>query len=147
MLFSLNRFVIYGDSTVCINSACYTVELATTVQERQVGLMNRKKLGKNRGMLFVFNQSGKHAFWMKNTEIPLDIIWVNQQFEVVFIQAKTRPCKKMPCPIYRPSHKSRYVLELNSGEVDRNHVKIGDIVKINWVSMSYPAPNYKVVPL
>ena len=74
---------------ICFKEYCFSVELATTDQERARGLMYREAVNNNSGMLFIFNQPDRHSFWMKNTLIPLDIIWLNDNKQVVFINKNT----------------------------------------------------------
>ncbi|KKS31261.1 hypothetical protein A2380_02530 [candidate division WWE3 bacterium RIFOXYB1_FULL_43_24] len=86
-------------------------EVAETKEELQNGLMNREKLPKNTGMLFIFGMDYKYAFWMKNTLIPLDIIWINEKMEVVDIAREVPPCVTEKCPSYIPQYPARYVVE------------------------------------
>jgi len=75
--------------------------------------MYRESLPEKKGMLFVFPTSDIHDFWMKNTIIPLDMIWIDNQFKVVHI-ANAQPCTEDPCKIYAPRTLAKYVLEINS---------------------------------
>ena len=111
---------------VCINDNCFYVELATTPDERALGLMFREHLDPDKGMLFIFEEEGVHPFWMKNTLIPLDIIWISEDKEVVFISKNTQPCKTDICPSINPGKKARYVLEVNGGVSDKIGLNVGD---------------------
>ncbi len=116
---------------VCIRDQCYDVELAETPEERQQGLMYRDHLARNSGMLFVFEESKAHQFWMKNTLIPLDIIWINAEYRVVEILQNVQPCEEDPCPVYGSlDTEALYVLELNAGEVKRVGLEVRDSVEI-----------------
>ena len=134
-LFILLTFLIFvnGCSSeiekVCINENCFFVEIADSDEEREIGLMGRSFLEENNGMLFVFDFEGKHGFWMKDTLIPLDIIWINSDEEVVFIKEKANPCNEKKCEIFTPDKKAKYVLEINSGKIKELGIKIGDNVK------------------
>lgn len=75
--------------------------------------MFRESLPKNQGMLFVFEKSDFWSFWMKNTLIPLDIIWLDEEDTVVDITSLP-PCKTSPCPSYTPKAKATHAIELNS---------------------------------
>lgn len=86
---------------VCSEKTCFTVELARTAEQQQQGLMYRETMGEEYGMLFIFPDTTLHNFWMKNTRIPLDIIWINDQFQVVRIFT-AQPCITDPCTIYAP---------------------------------------------
>ena len=98
---------------VCIEDHCFDSEIADSEQEREQWLMNRTYLSTQSGMLFVFPQEGKYSFWMKNTLIPLDMIWIDHHGRVVDIQT-AQPCDSDPCPSYIPSHSGLYVLEVNA---------------------------------
>lgn len=115
---------------VCFKNNCFDVELAITQEEQMQGLMFRRSLDKNKGMLFIFNEEGLASFWMKNTLIPLDIIWINKNKEVVFINENTQPCKQDPCPSISPDKKARYVLEINDGISKEIGLKVGDSMEI-----------------
>lgn len=80
-----------GIYQLCFSGFCFDLELARTQQEREHWLMFRTWLGKWSGMLFVFEKPGRYAFWMKNTYIPLDILWLDQEFRVVDVQTAF-PC-------------------------------------------------------
>ena len=106
-------------SEVCFEDDCFSVEIADTHEERSRGLMFREELCSDCGMLFVYEQEGIYKFWMKNTLIPLDIIWLDSQFKVVHI-ANAVPCVVEDCRLYgSDSEKAQYVLEVNSGVSER----------------------------
>jgi uncharacterized protein len=111
---------------VCFQDNCFNVELAVTDSEHEKGLMFREVLDDNQGMLFVYDKEGQHNFWMKNTFLSLDIIWINGNQEVVFINKQTQPCLNDLCPVIRPNTNSQYVLEINAGLIDKLGLKIGD---------------------
>jgi hypothetical protein len=115
---------------VCIKSQCYKVESAVTPQERTQGLMFRESLGRSSGMLFEFGQEGIYSFWMKNTLIPLDIVWIGADKKIIFISKNTPPCSGDICPPVNPGKNASYVLEINAGETGRIGAKIGDDVVI-----------------
>ena len=104
---------------VCFEENCFQVEIANTDEKRERGLMFREELCSDCGMLFVYDKEVKSKFWMKNTLIPLDIIWLNSDLEVVHV-ANAVPCVTEECELYGPSsEKSQYVLEVNSGVSER----------------------------
>lgn len=117
---------------VCFNTNCFDIEIAKTNTQRQEGLMNRESLDKNGGMLFVFDEEGMHSFWMKNTLIALDMIWINQNNEVVFIAENAEPCRTENCPHISPDRKAMYVLEINGGLAKELNVNVGDRVDFNY---------------
>src|SRR3989344_2633626 len=110
-----------NSSFVIINDEKINVEIADSDEERANGLMFRDKL--DSGMLFVFEKPGIYPFWMKDTLIPLDIIWIRDN-KVVFIQENAQPCNGS-CTSYNIGVESSHVLELNAGEVKRLEIEIG----------------------
>lgn len=115
---------------VCFENNCYKVELAQTKQEQAKGLMYIEHLDQDAGMLFIFNKQSPHYFWMKNTKIPLDIIWINEKNQVIYINKNTPPCKQDPCPTYGIDTPVKFVLEINAGEADKIGLKKGDDIEI-----------------
>ncbi|MFC1722457.1 DUF192 domain-containing protein, partial [Patescibacteria group bacterium] len=77
----------------------------------------------------VFQLEGNHSFWMKNTFIPLDIIWIDDNKSVVYIENSAVPCNSNPCVTYKSTKPSRYVLEVRGGWAITNDVKVGDTVE------------------
>ena len=111
---------------VCFGDNCFEVEIALTRQQRGQGLMFRKALDLNKGMLFIFEEDGVHSFWMKNTYLPLDIIWLDADRKIVFIKKSAQPCHDQAClPIF-PDASARYVLEVNAGITANLGIKPGD---------------------
>jgi len=111
----------------------YFLEVADNDITRMKGLMNRASMPLNEGMLFVFDYVGIHSFWMKNTLIPLDMIWLNSDGEVVYIHKNAKPCSNLVqaiCQSIIPTKTSKYVIELNAGEIDKSNIKVGDIIKL-----------------
>ncbi len=103
-----------------------TAELAVTQEERERGLMYRKKLGFDQGMLFVFEEEGFHSFWMKNMLIPLDFIWLDKEKRIVHIEQNVPPCEQEPCPTYTSKVPAMFFLELKAGSVEKRNLKILD---------------------
>ncbi len=115
-----------------VNGLTIRVEVAKTTSQKSKGLMYRKELPQNEGMLFIFDYDGAHSFWMKNTLIPLDIVWLNSQKEVVHIEHSVPPCKKVPCPGHASPYKARYVVELNGGWSIKNGLNLGDQMSFSY---------------
>ncbi|MBQ4854843.1 DUF192 domain-containing protein [Rhodanobacter sp. B2A1Ga4] len=109
----------------------FSVELATDDASRQHGLMMRTTLAPGHGMLFVFPHTGPQAFWMKNTLIPLDILYFDADRRLVSMQLDVPPCKADPCPTYPSDAPAIYVLELSAGTAQRIGAKPGDVLKID----------------
>ena len=103
------------------------VEIADTMKKRAEGLMYREHLAKDRGMLFTFDQAQPWVFWMKNTKIPLDIIWMNEKKQVIHIARNVPICTRTDdgCPQYQPNDPAMYVLELGGGEAERLKLEKG----------------------
>jgi uncharacterized membrane protein (UPF0127 family) len=115
---------------VTVGPATFQVEMARTVQERERGLMFRRELPKDRGMLFV-QAPGPAAFWMKNTYIPLDLLYFDADGRLLQIEAGVLPCVTPTCPIYPSATATvRYVLEINAGEAARRGIRIGDPLRL-----------------
>lgn len=130
-IFLLIGFFMMDDKSeeICSENSCFKVEIAETDEERTEGLMFREFLGKDEGMFFVFEKSGIYPFWMKNTLIPLDIVWLDEEMEIVFIKINALPCGNEICESVNPDILARYVLEVNSGMVEKNNISIGDVMK------------------
>lgn len=113
------------------NGTKVSAEIADTEAERARGLMFRKSLVQDQGMIFLFEQSGLYSFWMKNTIIPLDILWLDQSGRIVSIAHSAQPCTVDPCPSYPPGTEARAVVEVVAGFAKQHGVKVGDVVKID----------------
>jgi uncharacterized membrane protein (UPF0127 family) len=105
------------------------VEVASDDETRQQGLMYRDHMADDRGMIFLFPQAGEYPFWMKNTLIPLDMIWMDADHRIVHIAHDVPPCKADPCPNYPPNAKATSVLELAAGVAAKHHLHDGDVLR------------------
>lgn len=105
------------------------VELAADNDTRAQGLMFRDRLPEGTGMIFLFTETGDYPFWMKNTLIPLDMIWIDDQKRIAAIIADVPPCKADPCPSYPPHAVARYVLELAGGEAKKHNLAVGQTLR------------------
>lgn len=106
------------------------IELAIDPETRARGLMYRESLQPGRGMLFVFPERGIHSFWMKNTLIPLDILWLDEDARILHIESDVPPCQLDPCPSYGPDFEASYVLEIGSGEAARYGLQAGERLEL-----------------
>ena len=128
LLFSFPCYVLAGNDPVLSGlipiaipgGAVIQAELANTPQKRAEGLMYRTYLAPDRGMLFTFSQAEAWVFWMKNTKIPLDLIWINEKKQIVHIEQNVPICTRTDdsCPQYRPNEGALYVLELAAGRAE-----------------------------
>ncbi len=104
-------------------------EVAKSPSERAKGLMYRESLDPDKGMLFVFSEPEEQNFWMKNTLIPLDMIFISEDQKVAAIQKNAVPCKEDPCRTYSSNIPVQYVLEVNSGFSSKHGINPGDHVQ------------------
>jgi len=95
------------------NNVVFTVEIADNTDSRRTGLMCRETLKDDKGMLFIFDDSQIRSFWMKNTLIPLDIIFIDENFNIINIYHNTTPL--LENIFYTSDSPAKYVLELNGG--------------------------------
>jgi uncharacterized membrane protein (UPF0127 family) len=120
-------------STVTFHTASgdkkFIVEVARTPSKQQQGLMYRTQLAADRGMLFVYDRNQDLRFWMKNTLIPLDMIFVGEDGIIVNIVRNAQPCTADPCQIYASSKPARFVVELQGGVADASGIKEGDFIQ------------------
>ena len=101
------------------------IEIVDTEAEITTGLMYRRSMPVNAGMLFVFDRPEPRSFWMKNTHIPLDIIFIDDFQRIVTIQANTRPMSEASVPSSKPA---QYVLEVNAGFCQQQGITEGSYI-------------------
>ena len=104
------------------------IQIADNEFEEELGLMYRKQMDENKGMLFVFPKPIIQTFWMRNTFIPLDMIFVNPDKIIVTIQKNT---KILSDSTYSSTAPAQYVIEVDAGFCDRHNIKVGD--KVSWI--------------
>ncbi len=102
-----------------------SVEIADSIDEQAIGLMYRTELAADSVMLFVFSEEKQRVFWMKNTKIPLDIIFVDGSGTIVDIKENFEPCVVSDCEKYY-SEPALYALEVNAGFVAEKEIVVGD---------------------
>ena len=108
------------------------VEIASTETQRTIGLMDREYLPPAKGMLFIFEYEAIQRVWMRNTLIPLDIVFVSAQGEIVSIIEDLQPCIKKSCDIYESTKSAKYMLEINAGIVTGKGIRIGQSLIIRF---------------
>ena len=124
---------------VSLGGQRYSVEVADNEAERERGLMFRDELPAGHGMLFIHEEEAPLAYWMKNTRIPLDILFFDRARHLVSQQRDVPPCDLGDrCPPYPSDAPAIYVLELNAGEAERLQLKNGATIEF--------APNVQTAP-
>lgn len=117
--------LLFIGQTTSDTLAMIEIEVADDDQKRARGLMYRKSIPENGGMLFTHDREQIQSFWMKNTYIPLDIIFINNEKEIVTIHPNTRPMKEWS---YASTEPALYVVEVNAGFCTRHNIKTGDTI-------------------
>jgi len=110
-------------STVLLDGMSLEVEIADEPWEQAKGLSNRKQLGNDEGMLFIFDEPKMPSFWMKEMLFPLDMVWINEAGIVTAISKNISP-ETFPRTFLPPSP-IKYVLEVNAGWSEKNNINIG----------------------
>ena len=130
--FFLVSFYTFSNEKIEVNiyskNITFNVEVAKTIEERRIGLMYRKKLLNNEGMLFIFPREKIIQLWMKNTYIPLDVIFISENKVIVDIK---KNMEKLSETIVKSKVRSRYALEFNAGLINKLNIEIGDKVLFN----------------
>ncbi|MEW6441478.1 MAG: DUF192 domain-containing protein [bacterium] len=101
------------------------LERAETQLDRSRGLMFRDKLDEDRGMLFVFPTKARPSFWMKNTFLSLDLLFLSEEGTVLELIERLPPCPMDPCPVYQPQQECRYALEVSGGFAAKHRIGKG----------------------
>jgi uncharacterized protein len=114
-----------GPRVILPDGFAVSVEIANTAELRAQGLMFRDEVKPGAGMIFFFAEDDVYPFWMKNTLVPLDMIWIDANRRAVHVKAHVPPCKVEDCPSYDPGVPARYVLELAGGEAAKHGLAAG----------------------
>jgi len=125
--------------TACANDSAsvelagqrFYVDIADDDNERARGLMFVEHMDDDKGMLFIFSNEQPRSFWMKNTKIPLDIFYFDEQLKLVSVSENTRPCRTAQCRSYPSTGPAKYVLELNGGKAKELGVTAGSQLTLN----------------
>ena len=125
-----------GEPYMVVEGERFSVAIADDDATRAKGLMFVDEMANDHGMLFIFPKERPRSFWMKNTRIPLDIIYLNRDFEVVSISADTPPCRSRTrrCPSYPSDGPAQYVLEINGGLAAELGLEPGDRVEVEGIA-------------
>lgn len=119
----------YYTKTISFGEKKLIVEVADSDCKRMLGLSGRSSIRDEEGMLFDFENTGEHGFWMKGMQFPIDILWLDDNLKIVNIEKSLTP-STFP-KIYGKNFISKYVLEVRSGLVDEIGIKVGNIISID----------------
>jgi len=113
------------------SGAEFRLEIAADPAAQRQGYMFRERIPPDEGMLFVYGESGRRSFWMKNCRVALDIIWLDTESRVIEIAHSRPPCPDTgPCPSVEPQRLAQNVLEVAGGTARREGLAVGDRVTI-----------------
>jgi uncharacterized membrane protein (UPF0127 family) len=104
--------------------------IADTEEKRELGLGQRASLPEDQAMIFIFDKPGIYEFWMKDMKFPIDIIWLDANNTIVYVESSVSP-ESYPDTTYSPDKDSLYVLEANAGFLEKNNLKVGDKLSID----------------
>jgi uncharacterized membrane protein (UPF0127 family) len=125
----LGEYALYDTTMVEFRGREYTSYVVDTERLRSRGLSNKSSLPEDEGMLFVFDESDIHSFWMKDMNFDIDIIWINENGSVVYIVQNASP-ESYP-EFFTPTQESMYVWEVNAGFAAENGIDIGGRIEID----------------
>ena len=126
----------FATINLTIKDQSFTIEVADTDDKRQLGLMNRPSMPKNHGMIFVFDKPDYYSFWMKNTLIPLDIVYLDESGKI----ADIHPLKPNDETPIKPSAPAKFALVLNAGDGKDLALTLGNLIKLP-ASLTTPKSN------
>ena len=124
-----NQSFVYATTTIDVNGSIFVVDIADTRDKLKQGLSDRQSLSKEEGMFFVFDVLYTHGIWMKDMHFNIDVLWLDEDGAIVYIIEHMQP-SSYPGTSYVSPLPARYVVELPSGTVQKNNVKLGDILAI-----------------
>lgn len=125
LLFAAVTFTFLSDKKLSIAGQKLDVETVGTSEARERGLSGRERLGDNQGMLFTYSNEEIYCLWMKDMKFDLDMIWLDKNKQVVFIQENVKP-DSYPKQTFCPDKAAKYALEVNAGSVQKWGLKVGD---------------------
>ncbi len=126
LLFFMNGCAHAQEPQVCFPKDCVQVTIVRTPEEMTKGLSGHAPLANKEGMLFMFDTEGIYSFWMNDMTFALDILWLNKDGKIVYIEENLMPCTTDNCPKYTSQDLAQYVLEVPSGYIKTHLLKIGD---------------------
>lgn len=126
-----NKSKAFGAKLEKNGETLLNMEIARTDQEQMTGLMNRKDLDQNEGMLFIFSNEQNRTFWMKNTYISLDIAFIDENYQIINIEKNATPLDTNRR--YSSKKPAKFVIEANAGWFEKNNISDGEILSIDIV--------------
>lgn len=114
---------------ISLNDAQFTAQIVDTPALREQGLSGRQSIGENEAMMFIFPSSDRYGFWMKDMLFSIDMIWTDEQGEIVYIKEHATP-ESYPEP-FIPTAPARVVIEVHDGIVKEHKIKIGDTLNFD----------------
>lgn len=118
-----------SSGTIFVANTAIDVDIADEDNERILGLSGKSSLDADKGLLFIFDRPDKHGIWMKDMNFSIDILWFNENGEVIYIERDVNP-NTYP-KVFYPTSQSLYVLEVNAGFVERNGLALGDTIDLS----------------
>ena len=118
---------------IIINNIKFKAEIADNYFSREKGLSKREKLDDLSGMLFIFDKSENHSIWMKDMKFSIDIIWLNENYQIIDITKNLKP-ESFP-KTFSSDKPSQYVFEVNAGICDKYNITIGDYLETDTKSL------------
>lgn len=115
--------------TVVVDGNTFKVQVSDDISERRLGLSGQDALANDEGMIFIFDESDMHGFWMKDMKFSIDIIWIDENLRVVHIEEGVSPSTYPES--FVPSVDARYVLEVYTGQAAAQGIGLGDAVELN----------------
>ncbi len=122
MLNFLRRRLSYKNTAVAIGSRQFSGIVSDSFLKRMIGLMYRSAIAEDECMLFIFNEEARLGIWMKNMNFPIDVIWLDSDMRIVSMVEGIQPCHRIICKTYYPEAKSKYIIELKSGSIEKNRI-------------------------
>ena len=118
----------------------FQLELVADPESRRQGLMERTELAAGTGMLFDFPEGTQPAIWMRNMQMPLDLLFVNEQARLVHVFSEVPPCADLPCDVYQADQPLRFVIEIPAGTATQLGLQPGAQLDLGGYQLSPPPP-------
>lgn len=127
----LQKFQTYKTTQISIDKTKVSALIADSSTKRMIGLMHRKSLDNNQGMLFTFDAEAKHAVWMRNMNFPIDIMWLDKNKNIIDIKTDLKPARFLEFTTYEPKSDAKYAIELPARFIKKNSISTASRVNFN----------------